>query len=448
MLCRAATLGMLLTTGPSTPDAATFPLIEASGADPFAAGGFDVLVAGDHLCGAGSPGAVLLSANSSSALVLQGPTPHVVAQAAVPDSSDNRPPWHAGVAIGPRVLALRPAPRSGTNAGNLVVLTIDPGCTAIASVQWATVHRTGDWAGLAIPSGSGGSGNGGVRGSSRSAGLPPLHAVVLSILTPLGAAPQLVSINLQVGDSVLATSKTISTIDRGPDCVFKGLAPTARGTLVAAAHCRTGTANVFELEPTGTILNSTHVSIGGDSNWAGVAVLDVAGDGREQILLPRRGGVQDGGERTAIVGWDSTDGSLLAVNPHGGEVEGPSGRPGVEMDGTMQVWRHIAVGNWLGDADQQMLALRAYNESLSGTQLPVNLLVYGSAMHVLPRRFAVADTLVRPTHRSVGIDHILTTKGRLRVQGQQEVPAASLQTGVGVNSTWLKTLLAHTHSNT
>jgi len=373
-----------------------------------------------------------------------------VAQAAVPDSSDSRPPWHAGVAIGPRVLALRPAPRSGTNAGNLVVLTIEPGCTAIASVQWATVHRTGDWAGLTIPSGSGGGGSGGVRGSSRSAGLPPLHAVVLSILTPLGAAPQLVSIDLQVGDSVLATSKTTSTIAAAPDCVFKGLAPTARGTLIAAARCRTGTAgpNVFELEPTGAILNSTHVSIGGDSEWAGVAVLDVAGDGREQILLPRRGGVQDGGERTAIVGWDSTDGSLLAVDPHGGKVEGPSGRPGVEMDGTMQVWKHIAVGDWLGDADQQLLALRAYNESLSGAQLSVNLLVYGSAMHVLPRRLAVADTLVSPTHRFVGIvDHILTTKG-LHVQGQQEVPAASLQTGVGVNATWLKTLLAHTHSNT
>ena len=40
-------------------------------------------------------------------------------------------------------------------------------------------------------------------------------------------------------------------------------------------------------------------------------MIDAEGDGREQILLPRRGGiVSDGGERVAIVGWDPTDGPL------------------------------------------------------------------------------------------------------------------------------------------
>ena len=60
---------------------------------------------------------------------------------------------------------------------------------------------------------------------------------------------------------------------------------------------------MFEVSAaSGAILNTTYVDINGDSNWAGVVVIDAAADGREQILLPRRGGAVDGGERTAIVG--------------------------------------------------------------------------------------------------------------------------------------------------
>ena len=405
VLCKRPTFisaTLLLATAPLSAETATFPLIEASGAEPFTAGGWDLLVAGDHLCGPNTPGAVLLSANSSSVLVLQGPTPHVSASGLMADSGVYRPAWQAGVAIGPRVLALRPAPKSGTNAGNLVVLTIQPGCSAVASVEWATVHRTGDWAGAVIPTWATDSASGLSSSSSDSmagmAGVTPLHMIVLSIASSPAEAPQLVSIDLHLSDSIQATSKTLSSIVAATDCTFTGLAPTARGTLVTAAHCQNGTMgpNVFELSPGGTIVNSTHVSIEGDSDWAGVAVLDLAGDGREQIVLPRKGGVQDGGERSAIVGWDSTDGSLLTVIPPIGTVEAPLGRPGVEMDGTLHVWKAVTVGNWLGTrADQQLLALRAYNATLSGNQLSVNVLVYGSAMHVLPRRLAVANTLVR-----------------------------------------------------
>ena len=62
---------------------------------------------------------------------------------------------------------------------------------------------------------------------------------------------------------------------------------------------------MFEVSAaSGAILNTTYVDIDGDFNWAGVIVIDAAADGREQILLPRRGGAVDGGERTAIVGWN------------------------------------------------------------------------------------------------------------------------------------------------
>jgi hypothetical protein len=72
------------------------------------------------------------------------------------------------------------------------------------------------------------------------------------------------------------------------------------------------------------------------------------------------------------------------------------------MDGILHVWKAVTAGNWLGTrADQQLLALRAYNATLSGNQLSVNVLVYGSAMHVLPRRLAVAKTLVRLIQFSV-----------------------------------------------
>ena len=115
------------------------------------------------------------------------------------------------------------------------------------------------------------------------------------------------------------------------------------------------------------------------------------------------------------------------IIPHGGAVVGPPGRPGLEMDGTLQVWNSVSAANWLGTRDdQQLMALRGYNASLSGTQQAVNVLVYGSAMHVLPRRMAVANTLA-----------------------QQEQPIAAFDSKTGaVDSAWMMALLTRTHTNT
>ena len=70
-------------------------------------------------------------------------------------------------------------------------------------------------------------------------------------------------------------------------------------TWVAAAPQDLHVPNVFELSSkNGSVVSAAFVAIQGDSNWVGVVVIDAAADRREQILLPRRGGVDDdGGER-------------------------------------------------------------------------------------------------------------------------------------------------------
>ena len=64
---------LLAATAPTAADA--FPLIEASGVDPFAAAGWDMLVSGGHLCGVNASGALLLSSTGARAELLNGPTP-------------------------------------------------------------------------------------------------------------------------------------------------------------------------------------------------------------------------------------------------------------------------------------------------------------------------------------------------------------------------------------
>jgi hypothetical protein len=462
------------------------------------------------------------------------------------------------------------------------VLTIAAGCTSIASIDWATVDEGVSWAGAAVAANAVAVGSTGAGGSTST-------VTVFSVASggAAGPSPRLVAIDLQFGAAVTATSRVLSTIKASPTCAFRGLAPTARGTFIAAAQCAvknvtrttcptqpdpktasqkcgpapiagcprlpvskhpyqygsssgegifccgvatdgaghcnapegpccavpgpipgpgnssreyprcpskwinttwiavpggdapTHEPNVFELSATsGAVLNSTFVAIEGDSDWAGVVVIDAEADGHEQILLPRRGGVVDGGERTAIVEWDPTDGHLEVVLPHGGTVLGPRGRQGLEMDGTSQLWKSATAANWLGNdrGDQQLMALRAYNSTLSGKQQAVNVLVYGSATHVLPRRTAVMGTLAQqeqPTagadgkhqplpfnlpsvcpepvlsNRRIGFRSYAKTQNSyyLATQSGRVFPAAMMPNG-SLNVEWMKTLLTHTHTNT
>ena len=80
----------------------------------------------------------------------------------------------------------------------------------------------------------------------------------------------------------------------------------------------------------------------------------------------------------------------------------------MEMDGIKQVWKTVGSASWLGGSGDQVLALREYNATLSGKQQAVNVLVYGSAMHVLPRRMAVANTLAQVRHSSPHRHLVLT----------------------------------------
>eukprot|EP01047_Picozoa_sp_COSAG01_P012147 COSAG01_NODE_541_length_15735_cov_4.534088_10_plen_512_part_00 len=484
-----------------------YPLIEASGVDPFALSGWDLLIGGTHLCGTNSSGALLLSTNGSAVRLLRGPTPHTVGEGSIAaptslgsssssssSSGENAGEaaaaaaavmWRAGVAIDNYVVLLRAPTGSTSGAGgyNLAVVTVSAGCASIISVQWATVAPLGaEWAGAA----------------TTAATTTGRTATVFSVATLPSKAPRLVAIDLNLQNIRLAKprSRLLASIPAPSGCDFRGVAATKRGTLVAVAancpsipkrcaldastakdmcgpvgsncghaaskkpyqygnpgygifccaqpatgHCNSGPCcavhgtdpgandcanyprcdtqwqnktwqrlqnlpnpNVFELSAdSGAVVNSTRISIQNSTDWMGVAVIDVAGNGREQILLPRRGGIDDGGERIAIVDWDPSTGALSPTLPHVGAVLGPPGRPGMEMDGMKQEWRSICTTTWLsGAVGQQLLALRAYSATLSGRQQAVNVLLFGSAMHVLPRRICFTNPGSR---RNMGSDH-------------------------------------------
>ena len=62
-----------------------------------------MLVSGENLCGANASGALLLSSTGSRAVLLNGPTPHIVGDGVVAAGSN----WQAGVAVGNRAILLR-----------------------------------------------------------------------------------------------------------------------------------------------------------------------------------------------------------------------------------------------------------------------------------------------------------------------------------------------------
>ena len=78
-----------------------YPLIEASGVEPFSPTGWQAAVTGGGLCGPGRSG-MLLASSGNRAVLAAGPTPHAVGE----DSRDLLPrggsPWRAGAADGSR----------------------------------------------------------------------------------------------------------------------------------------------------------------------------------------------------------------------------------------------------------------------------------------------------------------------------------------------------------
>ena len=193
----------------------SYPLLEASGVQPFAQSGWDLLVPGDELCGTNESGALLLSSNSSDALLLQGPTAHTVGEGTVPSA-----PWRAGVAVGNRVVLL-PA-----NGGKLAVVDVAAGCGSIASVRWASGLPQGEWTGAAV--------------------LPKTDATIFTTLFsayyskfPNYGQSHLVALDLAFeGGAAKATVRQLAPIALGPGCAVRGLAASAkRGTLIVAAHC-------------------------------------------------------------------------------------------------------------------------------------------------------------------------------------------------------------------
>ena len=212
---------LVLVAAALLPACPAYPLIEAAGVDPFTPSGWDLVIAGDHLCGHNSSGAVLLSTNSSEVRLLNGPTPHTVGTGTIVAPNKLSTNWVAGVAVGSRILVFTnpPATASSGSGGTLAVLTIAPGCGSIASVQWATLPELGEpepvtWVGAAL--------------AEPSRGGKPSTATVFSIGAAAGGAG-LVAIDLNFGTSVQATVRHLAAIDISGTCVFKGLAASSRG---------------------------------------------------------------------------------------------------------------------------------------------------------------------------------------------------------------------------
>jgi hypothetical protein len=206
----AKVAALLLLTAAPNHRVAAYPLIEASGVDPFALAPWGLLVAGDHLCGPNASGAVLLSSNGSLARLLRGPTPHVVGSGAVAAGAN----WQAGVVVGTgRVVLLRgpetttPPPTSLDSAGrgDLAVLTVAEGCSSITSVQWAWPLRGAhgaspavSWAGAAVfnSTAAGGSGatlfsivSGGGAGAARLVAIDLQFGACATLILPKSASP-------------------------------------------------------------------------------------------------------------------------------------------------------------------------------------------------------------------------------------------------------------------
>lgn len=373
MLLAAATLlaHQVAASSPSTGAApALFPLIEASGVEPFAAPGWELGVAGAGLCGddAGSAGMLLVSSTNGAVLVA-GPTPHAVATDAGKFPAGGQP-WVAGAAVGHRVWLFRSVSTTATAAQaapvEVAMVTVAPNCSGLASFTGLQPAQTpGEWvAAAALPTG-------GVAALRRS------------------RTGDEASLIIYAADGSGVTTAAIA-VAPAAGCVWVALAATSNGTLVAARDCTARathssgdqTATVIELRRDGTVLSQLNVSIDGHSDWAGVAAADIEGDGCEQVLLARRGnGTESNTARVAVLFRSPTSAGALQRGVD------------AEFDGMSQRWLSFGATRWLNGSGSQLVALRAYDPALSGREQAVNVLVYGSASHVLPRRAALVHTL-------------------------------------------------------
>ena len=347
---------------------ALFPLIEASGVEPFAAQGWELGVVGAELCGRGDGSGMLLVSSTNGAVLVAGPTPHAVATGAGKFPVGGQP-WVAGAAVGHRAWLFRRVSTAATAApAEVAMVTVAPNCSGLASfTELQPVQTPGEWvAAAALPTAAGG-----VAALRRSRTGDEASLVIFAA----------------DGSSV-----TSAAIDVAPSagCIWVALAATSNGTLVAARDCTARaihnsgdqTTTVIELRRDGTVVSQLNVSIDGHSDWAGVAAADIEGDGREQVLLARRGNsTESNGARVAVLFRSQTRAGALERGVD------------AEFDGISQHWLSFGATRWLNGSGSQLIALRAYNPALSGREQAVNVLVYGSAAHVLPRRAKLGHTL-------------------------------------------------------
>eukprot|EP01052_Picozoa_sp_SAG31_P040074 SAG31_NODE_5713_length_2368_cov_2.096518_2_plen_372_part_00 len=323
---------------------------------------------------------MLLASSHQGLVIAQGPTPHAVARMDVAATGPTGAatawgsvPWSAGASAGSgRALLFRGSP--GSDTPDVAVVDIQPDCS-IAKVELLRSRERGvgaRWVAAA-------------RVTER--GKTHVQALLDS---PIGG--HLVTF-MGAGEQTGAVA--VNGADNAAECQWKALAAADMAafgtTLIAARQCLSTVPRptVFEVALNGSVTAQLNVTIHGHSDWAGVAVVDVEGDGNYRIALARHGGANATGPRGALLDWnrtsDATSKTAIVLTTL------------VDFDGIEQQWLSFGASSWLGTSamrrKDQLVALRAFRPALSGCAYAVNVLVYGSARFTIPRRVAMQDTL-------------------------------------------------------
>lgn len=160
-------------------------------------------------------------------------------------------------------------------------------------------------------------------------------------------------------------------------CKWSAAAAVSHGAMLAAATCTAPAPGIFLVDTrTGALITSAAVPTPASRVWIGAGWADVLDDGMPCGMLIR------------------DDATMLMVHllPSGALVVGKT--TALEAN-PAYAWKTAAVGGWLlsGDYRSGLLALRAYNESLSGSEFAVNVLLYGAPSALEIRRQAIEGTL-------------------------------------------------------
>ena len=359
---------------PTTP----FPLLEAGGAPVSTS--WDAMVGPTSQICKGDPVTIMISGASASMRLLRGPAPHTILDAPIGSPGA---PFAGGAVVGPGSLILLRSTEDGEEDDALAIAVAEDCSSAkiLSSARVAAKGAPAKWAGIAT--------------------LATNNTLAVALASDTG---DVVALTISSSGAIVPVGNNKANVATGKSagCSWSGIStgfPAAAAAtdpqdehLLLTQNCGsdwddTPTAVVAQRD--GTVISIMALPFRGAVG--GVCVADLYGDGRRVGVVARRGGGGDGygGPRAVLVAPNATNGGALAVE---GQVAWDTAASGAAL----QEWSGIACGRWLnaasGGADDQLLALRAYNKTLSGT-FAYNVLVYGNALHFEQRRTSMEGVL-------------------------------------------------------